>query len=267
MSIDIHYKGRLGNNLFQYGIALIIAEETGIGLAPYQGRNRDLFKNCMSHIPENRVRDMSYFIPVVNIRQDFDFNEIVSISSHIDKIHLDGFFQVADYYECYRNRLKHWYHIPETDWTPDEEDIVFHIRRSDFAPNDSILPFSWYEKVLEVDNYKKVYLCGHPVDLDDEVRGFFKKYNAECIGTENELSAIQKIKRFTKVVQSTSSFCWWAVYLSDKAIKIYTPIPSKGFWSPSRTEQRLIINRPEYINFKQEEGKWQLQSKVATPGV
>jgi hypothetical protein len=65
----------------------------------------------------------------------------------------------------------------------------------------------------------------------------------------SSIRTFKAIQKFDNVIQSMSTFCWWACFLSDKVKKVYTPITKNGYWKISNDiNLRIPDNRFIYIN-------------------
>jgi len=262
MIIKVIYHGRFGNNLFQYAFARLLAEQMGYGMMEYEGEYAEHFDGVKNKLWPN-IGSLAPKTTQVLQGHKVDFNAIVA-----DKtpriIQSDGYYQRYEYYKDHRQKLKEWFKLPEIDFHPHQNDIVLHIRRSDFAIGDNILPFKWYHKVLELhrenipfNEYAKVYITGGcnqmktEEDIDHVVMQEFERYKPTYID-EDPITTFRMLQKFTNIVQSQSSYCWWLAFLSDFSKRIYTPIPFKGYWSNERPDIDLIVtDDSRYINLKQ----------------
>lgn len=245
--IYINYNGRFGNNIFQYCIGRIIAEKYGHGLERYKGENNQFFENC-----KVELQDQSYArtdnISVLKGHY-IDFSKCNS-----SQIVLDGFFQRAEYYLPYREKIKKWFEPPPLyGFSPSKDDFFLHIRRADFGRpwNGGMLPFSFYTDILNTKKFDRVFISGGTAalggqkDVDEDVINAFKMYDPIYIN-ESSIETFKMIQRFTNVIQSMSTFCWWATFLSDECKNVYTPITTSGYWSKD-SDINLRIDDKKYI--------------------
>jgi len=243
--IYIKYNGRFGNNLFQYAMGRILAEQYGHGLGSYKGENSVSLLNCQRAL-QDKYSWTGPFITLSGNRV-----ELTAVPS--GSIYLDGTFQRAEYYIQHRDKIKKWFEVPEIEFRPKNEDVVLHIRRSDFGykHNGGMLPLDYYGDILDNNEFGQVYItggCSHfgeKKDIDDQVKEYFQKYKPLYI-TSDAIKTFRAIQKFKNVVQSMSTFCWWASFLSDEAERIYTPITNDGYWQKNG-DINLMINNDVYV--------------------
>lgn len=240
--IKVNYLGRLGNNLFQYCLGRILAEELGYELdaIPIPGFpntskkiNGNNYSNYSTEILRGQLKDLA---PILKNRKR-------------RKIVLNGYFQKFDHYKKYREIIKSEWLITDIDeksFHTDPEDVVLCVRRGDYVPKHA-LPFSYYEEALSQLKYRKVFICTD--EPDDPFNIILKlKYRATIVNPNPELN-LAFIKSFNKIVISSSTFCWWAAFLS-KAEKIYAPLPIRGFWSRYYRIDLRILDEERYTFLK-----------------
>jgi len=242
--IYIDYPGRLGNNLFQYAFGRILAEEHGHGMGVYAGEHADILTNCNEPIKQTN----EFSNNLVQIKgHDINLSDIP-----MSDLRISGYFQRKEYYLAYTDKIKKWFWMPEHENEYGDNDVCLHVRRSDFGNNT--IPLSFYSDILDKENFDNVYITGgintpYGTDIDTSTIDYFAKYNPTYI-EEDPVTAFRIMKKFKNVVQSTSTYCWWACFLSEHAEKIYTPLASFGYWSNERPEIDLIIEDKKYINIK-----------------
>jgi len=242
--IHVKYNGRMGNNLFQFAMGKILAEELDQGIDSYKGQFSDsiLCDGIIQSQTTSRHTTTTLTGNIVNLD-----------SKPPGDIILDGYFQRSEYYLPHRDKIKQWFALPESDFEPNEKDIILHIRRSDFGwdCNNGMLPLAFYGDILENGDYDKVYItggCSHAgesKDIDNQVLKYFEKYNPIYVD-ESPIDTFRMIKKFKTVVQSMSTFCWWACFLSDDVKQVYTPIVNEGYWTKDG-DVDLRIDNDKYI--------------------
>ena len=271
MSVDVRFRGRLGNNMFQYAIGRILAEHHGFELncqLPALSRSvnpavratslatlpdlSNYFPNAPLHIAgANYTRPEESFI----VNEDGKWNgntiDLVSLLSNSSprQIHLSGYFQRYEYYAPYRDQIRTWFffNTVPTPFRVLENDVLLSIRRGyDFGFLDWLLPLTYYENTLEkLRDVGRVYVCG--TSIDDQVRQRLDKYAPTYLyGSPVEHFAF--IKRFNRIILSNSTFVWWAAFLSD-ASELYAPIYTNGsaygFRGPNDVD--LNIREKRYV--------------------
>jgi hypothetical protein len=234
--IEVRYNGRLGNQLFQYCMGRILAEGLGYELnaKPIEG-----FPNTQKPV---KGKNYSYYFRRHMYGHDVDLKSILADKSKRNIV-LTGYFQNYSYYKPHKTVIKrHWLKTNNPFKRTNKNDIVVHVRRTDCMHVGFGLPFSYYEDALETASYRRVFIC-----TDDPQSRFlqnFKKYRP-IIRHSTALNDFHFIMSFNKIIQSQSSYSWWASFLS-KAKEIYTPVPLSGYWSRENGE-KLKIDEERYV--------------------
>jgi hypothetical protein len=238
--IEVKYVGGLGNNLFQYAIGRILAEELGYEL------KADPIKGFPKTYKKIKGKNYSNYKKIILEGQKINIKKILN-SKEKNYIILDGYFQRYEYYEKHKNKIKNWFKF-EKNFKKNKQDILLNIRRGDFVQIGQALPKEYYEKALSKAKYEKIYITTDDSN-DPFVKYFVKKYDA-IITNNNYLDDFRFISSFDKIIMSQSTFCWWATFLSN-AKEIYFPIPKKGYWSlNSEVDLRVDEKRYKYIKLK-----------------
>jgi hypothetical protein len=250
MSVDVTFRGRLGNNLFQYALGRIIAEHHGFefqckddwpfrraiprsGFAPSA-----TFVDFSEHFPHapTQIKGKYHAGPVesfvLSTESKWNGNAIdlqaVLNDSTPRKIHLCGHFQRYEYFEPYQDRIRQWFQFlaKPTPFDIAEDDVLINIRRGiDFGRNDWVIPLTYYDGVLSgLPSKGRVFVCG--TCIDEGIKRRLAKYDPIYYeGTP--LEHFSFIMRFNRIVLSNSTFVWWAAFLSH-ASELYAPRSMDG---------------------------------------
>lgn len=259
MSVTVEMIGRLGNNLFQYALGRLLAEERGLALECEQipwtahqflGTSLDhgfdaTLTGFLPHLPNVRLAmpGRSFDEPL-KAYEFGSFDEWDGQTVDLDelrrarKIVLRGFFQRTEYFAPHIDRIREWYRFVPTG-TPHalgthslgthsivQSDVVVNIRRGlDMARVDWILAPNFYRKALEsMRNVGRVYVCG--TGIDKAIRAALAEYDPIYVdGTPHEHFTFLML--FDRMVMSNSTFCWWAAFLSH-ARELHAPAPILG---------------------------------------
>lgn len=220
--IEVRYKGRLGNNLFQYCLGRILAEDFGYAL---QAGPIAAFPNTIESVEGEQHRApeevlTGHRIDLARIRADRSPRRIV----------LDGWFQCYEYYREHKTRIRKWLTFDATITAPlIQPDLVVNVRRTDYVWLGWALPFSYYEAALE-----RLLPRGGSVWIvtDDRFDPFFRRFAAwrpkYFLGTPAEQMLF--MARARRLVMSQSTFSWWATFLGDSE-EVVCPLSSFGAWS------------------------------------
>lgn len=236
--VEVKYTGRLGNNLFQYCFGRILALRLGYKLKadPIQGfsnTKKEVGGFDYSPYPEQVLLSSQ---PKIK-RNRIDIDAICKDRSN-RKIVVDGYFQRYEHYKPYKDLIRNdwlWIKVQSSE-NINKDDIVVHIRRGDYILRKQALPFSYYEQALQAAKFDRLFICA---DFpDDPFLKLFNKYKPIIHHTPDQpLKDFKFMTSFNKIVLSTSTFSWWASFLSNAA-EVYTPQPSFGYWN----ENLLGIN-------------------------
>jgi len=209
--IEVKYHGRLGNRLFQYSFGRILAEDLGFRLKvePIPG-----FPGTKLDVDGHDYSGPAYPAQYISGHQ-VNMSSILGNRS-ARRIVVSGFFQRYEYYKKYKDLIRKKWLIAdgETDKGINPGDIVVYVRRGDYIKRGFGLPFSYYEKALQMTGFERVYLCTD--DPNDPFMALFKKYSPIIHHTPDDpFEDFRFIMAFNKIVQSASSFSWWASFLSS----------------------------------------------------
>jgi hypothetical protein len=229
--IDVRYKARLGNNLFQYCFGRILAEGLGFELraAPIDG-----FPNTSQHVAGARHQSPE----VVLTGQLVDVDAILR-DRHPRKIVLDGWFQRYEYYRPHRDRIRRWLTFAPAVRATTAATTVLHIRRTDYVQLGWALPFSFYEAALQhAPAGGDLWIL-----TDDPGDPFFHRFQRwqPKFAKGTPLEDLRLMAGARCIVMSQSTFSWWPTFLGDPQI-VVCPDPSFGAWAPGgdAADTRLI---------------------------
>jgi hypothetical protein len=230
--IVVRYSGRLGNNLFQYCFARILAENRGDSLF---SEDDFLYSSHFSNIEFHQATPNAMHI-VFDETRNFDFNisELLAIPPQMS-ISLTGYFQKFKYYKGYVDQIREWLYLPESNFQVGKNDIILHFRRDDYLESGSELPFSYYKDILQSKQFDKIYITG---DIDEAVKDAFACYLPNIVELP-PIDTLQFMKQFDNIVIANSTFSWWGAYLSN-ASNVWFPIPKKGYWSAEQNQDLYV---------------------------
>jgi hypothetical protein len=239
--IRVNYLGRLGNNMFQYCLGRIFAEEWGCEL---HAEPLPDFPNTAHPVLGN-----NYQAPVETIvGHTIDFTGILRNSSQ-RKLVLDGFFQRYEYYRPYRAQIQNWLSFsPDTQVpTPDPHSVVLNVRRTDYISYGWALPFSFYRDALACisPSPKKIWIV-----TDDSSDPFFKSFEPWQPNFFHGSPAEQMLfmTRARHFVMSQSTFSWWPTFLGNHQ-QVICPDSTFGAWSShgGAASESNLIERDRFL--------------------
>lgn len=242
MSVEVALTGRLGNHLFQYAFARIVAEHHGLRMRcverpfvplsfagiPLDSAGSSSLSGLQQHFPNapaslpGRVIDE----PAITPRgprgvQNPDLGAI--LNSPPRHYSFTGIYQRYEYFAPYRSTLRQWFEPSGVSVRVEVQprDVLLNVRGGlDWMIFNRTLPHSYYETALSgLTNVGRIFVCG--VGIDDAFRRRFEKYDPIYFeGSAMEHFAF--IQRFDRMIIAGSTFSWWAAFLSDASV-IYAP--------------------------------------------
>lgn len=269
MSVELRFLGHLGNNLFQYALGRVLAEELGLalhciaptgrpgfarvedasGIRDRLWRLTDAFADVPLELPGREVSAPEYR-HVTGEQLQWNGHGInldwLLRHGHDRHIVLRGYFQRSEYYLPYRERIRRWFALPPAagELRPGPRDLVIHLRRSyDMRVLGRLLSLRYYEEILEGHAFARVYVCG--LGIDAATRARLARFDPVYV----DLDAVATLRLLTRASQlaiANSTFSWWGAWLSD-ATRIFFPRPARGFWSPERPEIALEVPEDRYV--------------------
>lgn len=270
MSVEVHYIGHLGNNLFEYALGRILAETHGMALRcipAHEGASsfgkvekvsgivdrlnhfEDIFLDARQNLPGKTI-DTPQLRYVLGEKQGWtghgiNFDYLLRNGAQ-HRIVLNGYFQRTEYYHPYRERIREWFKFKDNTLAVplQPQDVVVHMRQSlDMFLFDRAIDLNYYNELLSgMSLGGKVYVCG--LGLSEQVRHALATFKPVYL----DLPAIDTLKLLTRanrIVMANSTFSWWGAYLSE-AREIYFPRMVRNFWGKDRPDVSLEVPEERY---------------------
>lgn len=207
--IQVHYTGTLGNNMFQYAYARVLAEHTNMRLvAPYiLGFPRTYDEVGRTSLPVTTKISRAEPIDTVNTAGG---------------IKMHGGFINYPVLKPHKEQIRQWFELDvEPPIVPEKDDLVLSIRRTwNGYPEALCLPFSFFDNLLQNVVFYNLYIASD--SLSDPFFDQFKKYDPILLDKYSGIEQFAIIRAANKMVLTPSTFCFWAAWLSD-AEEIYFP--------------------------------------------
>ena len=235
--VHLQMNGFIADNMFQYTVGRLIAEELGYALRISHSKGKggvnaqelvELLTHCKDAPLElaGEVYEAPVDYSAHESNPDFDDYYVDLDAMFANRsprcIELRGHYQSYRMLRPYKTHIRSWFEMVPSgrgfDISP--EDIVAHIRWGDLVVFDLAMSLSFYQQLLPTLEYRKLYVCG--CGINDEVKAALAPFSPEyVIGTPAE--DFRFMLGFNRIVQSNSGFAWWAGFLSQ-ATEIYAPI-------------------------------------------
>jgi len=226
--VYVSYLGRLGNNLFNYTLGRILANELGFELhtRPIEGFPNTIHKNCDS--PPAITESIN-----VQVLDDCEESlDPVVFDKTPRPIHIHGYFQRYHLDKPYKAEIRNTLLKPDfvLPKTPGPQDLVVHIRSGDVwswnrspGKRSHIRPLTaqYYESIINISKYESLFIVCE--NKDDPIALYLQyKYRAELISGDI-LEDFGFLMAAKQIVMSASTFSWWAAWLSTAEV-IHFPL-------------------------------------------
>lgn len=245
----------LGNHMFQYAIARLVAHKNGFNFHIPDGK---YISKCFPKI-DLGLSDGNTIYQLIEDTMVQSYNpEIFTVP---DFTFLSGYFQTEKYYDGYEDIVKSWFEV-EMDTTTEkilnkydvDNYCYIHIRGGDnkFGNNNWLIPKEYYiDAMIKIKELKNDISFVIVTDDPDLSKQYFPEI--DVIEYDNSSDDITKlISDFKSLyyskysIISASTLSWWAAWLSDKIITVapnnwlnYNK-PGSGFY-PSDIKSKKFI--------------------------
>ena len=246
--IGVKLNGRLGNQLFQYALAVSNSKKKRIFFFIDQSDSEFLLNHFFvlnrfnkylnklyGYIFFNYCHKIKYYIEWTNY-------DIFNSDSFNNNCIFEGYFQSEIYFESIRSLILSEYCIKQT-WIDifkkkyyelfiNNKVIAVHVRKTDYTnwdlfnskPGDFSLPDEYYKKLIHQLQVYEDYLT---IFISDDILYCKEHFNdtKNSFFEENEsIIDLQILINADICILSNSSFSWWGAYLNGKKHKqIYAP--------------------------------------------
>ena len=243
--VVVKLRGRLGNQMFQLALGHILASQLSRKLC-VKGNAKRLSKRTYLQAPEDLDLDKCEILHGhVIYKQQID--EAVNNNK---TLMLNGHFQRYAYYAPYKLQITNLFResLFKDIAGGGDSDIVFHLRTTDYRKPRVIqqhiqpVSFDYFRKVYESRLWQQAVIVTD--DPRDELVLRMQQLTNAKIVSGHPISDFNFIRNSKNIVLSTSTFSWWAAWLSD-ANCIY--FPKQGNFNPLlRPDIDLAVNEQRY---------------------
>ena len=218
----VKIKGGLGNQLFQYAFALFLKNKFGaevnLEISWYKEQSFRTFEL-------NNLLAFNRFA-LVNSTPSF-FNKRINQSylseNLITFLIKKNYFLPINFYDGYWQNIffanflkdKNFFKSDILKKKINEDYYVIHLRRGDFRSSKAhiVLSDEYYLKFVEVFKDKKIYIIS---EEEEDAFNLIKKIKLDIEYYKcNDLEAFSIIYNAAGGIASNSTFCWWAIFLSE----------------------------------------------------
>jgi hypothetical protein len=223
--ITVKLIGGLGNNMFQYALGRILAEEKNCNLI-VEGIDSltRYFPNAVNITNKLELRGTTLYLGYNSKDKTIQHINLSEALSYQGPIRLEGFFQKYQLYEPYLENIKYWFSYDESMFNkPTDKDLIIHYRLGDYTTlNWNLLPEDFNE-IIKNENisYDKCYIITD--DPQNALAQGLKILTNATILKQDELQDLTFMKYANRMIMSHSSFSWWSAFLG-KQKKVYVPL-------------------------------------------
>ena len=248
--IEVRYENQLGNNLFQYCMGRILAEELGFYLKPC---NIEGFPFTADLVEGVRF-DKGHFKTVGCCAEYGGMNDetvdlnIILANEGYRKVIVSGFFQRYEHFRWCKHRVKKWLY-QQIETSQKKEDLIIHVRLGDYSilhnevdviykdgvkRGGHLVDYGYYLDAIKESGSQNITIV-----TDEPSHPFIHKLKDKIVENCSVISGSMMedfllIRSFNKICISKSTFAWWAAFLSE-AREIYMPRTPWGVWSSDNT--------------------------------
>ena len=251
MKVFVSAQGRLGNNLFQFFFAKILAKKLQaevytlydlpllFGLdykrnTKPEGESCFLTENCQGPYRELLLNG-------TKIEDGWD-NIVEKISNlKVENIIVSGFFQILSYYQDEKKFIRDSF-IFKIE--PEKNTLGIHLRKDDISGTQHDLPDFWFEQMsLKFPNHRKILTTDSPgCALAQKLLS-----NGFQLWDSSPEETILKFAGFSDVVLSQGTFSWWIAFLCEG--NKHNLIPETG-WNSEKSRIKLFPQWENWIYYK-----------------
>jgi hypothetical protein len=234
--VEVQYVGRLGNQLFTYATARVIAEALHYKLAapPIAGFGGTY----------NVVLGATHHEPVEKILRDY-FPDVAGIIANRTprKILVAAYCQKYEYIRDRAADVQRWYRQPPPEKPCHPDAVVMHVRLTDFIGYRWAIDIGYYTAVLDT------MFRGRPVVIitDDPTHACLRAFDkyAPTYYRSSPLEDFRCMVAARDLIIGTSTFSWWAAFLSRA--NVFAPLLQRGYYfRPEYKNEHYVVDDPRY---------------------
>tara|TARA_B100000029_G_scaffold439034_1_gene455345 strand:- start:145 stop:1083 length:939 start_codon:yes stop_codon:yes gene_type:complete len=152
---------------------------------------------------------------------------------------LTGYYQHPDFYKDSKNKVIEMF-IKKNgiSLSSKKDQIVFHLRRTDYISLKWDLPISYYINAIKLISkndkfkFKKIRIIADDPFAIFSIKFYAEKYGLDVLESykvRSDLEDFIEIASSSVIVMSNSTFCWWAASIGDFVLKDIDVFYPKGW--------------------------------------
>lgn len=264
--VHLQMNGFIGDNLFQYVAARIVAEQLGFALRVSHSKMKP-----ESNVPQllellSHAQDAPLALAGAEYQTPVDFTaceaeggsrpgdapghvSIATVTRNREprRIEMRGYYQRYADLKPHKHSIRQWLTMPESTggYHIDPQDIVLHVRWGDLVVFNLAMSMRYYTDLLQRLDYRTLYVCG--VGINAEVRAALAPFRPVYIAG-SPAQDFRFMLGFNRIIQSNSGFAWWAGFLSQ-AQEIYGPLMCENDRTDKMSEKPvnlMVDDEPRY---------------------
>ena len=247
--ISVKYRGRLGNNMFQRGIAEIFSNNVKIMVndTNLPGLLRRIMNNSLDGKTDGKtdgkivLNDLELFGNTIFLKH---------LGAMYTNIHFEGFFQRSFLYLNRRDFFRSFYLLPHCKKEVEKDDVAVCVRRGDVTNTRFAIPLEYYNYVIEKHFASNpLYIFTDSKDNVD-VLSLADKYNVKGIVSGDEIEDLSHLVCFDKIISGNSTLHWWAIFLGH-ATDVFLPLDDSaiGFMPDANNPVDLYLPFANYVHY------------------
>ena len=251
----------LGNQLFQYCFARILAERHGLALrcrfVPPSGgvlhSNRRLAVREVFDVATRAPGRTATGRPRRLGGHAVDLEALDGTRP----LHLHGFFQQYRYYRPYRRSIASWLSVAAVELpSVDPEAVAVHVRLGDYLSAIRERPYAfrprYYDEAIDRAGGGPVVVVtdepAHPT-----IEHLRRRHGAAVVSSADPYEDFRRLMAHRRLVTSESTFCWWAGWLgrAERIVqppRALDPAVYGGFWSDREDIDLFVDDDDRYVN-------------------
>ncbi|MBE9602489.1 alpha-1,2-fucosyltransferase [Pedobacter sp. MC2016-24] len=246
--IGVEYKGRLGNQLFQFVFYQYLKSKKRSTLFFLQNPHHASVTKYFDLEPDGSNTGTRFYEIFTRLLVKFVKFKHIYMQNFVgpreilpqDNTIYHGYFQTDWYLNQLKGRIslkvkEKYFKDFCSKFDPifkNHKTIVIHIRRTDYlsyGKRDISLPVSHFQAQLktiaDIETYKVIFVS----DDMEFVKKEFPKQPNYIFSSNDEITDFQLIQHADIAIISNSTFAWWAAYLSPKNNYVIAPKNWMGF--------------------------------------